>query len=189
MISEALDKAIRFAARAHKDQVRKGSGVPYISHPFAVGMILIQHQFPETWVIAGILHDTIEDTEVTLDDIRREFGDEVADIVEGCSEPEHHTQSWEKRKQHTVDYIQNAPLAVKVVTCADKIHNLQSILMDRKILGDQIWQRFKRDRKKQEWYYRQVASGLVKHLKPQEKHPIFDELVQLVDRVFNEQNI
>ncbi len=183
-----LDRAIRFAADAHRRQIRKGSGIPYISHPVAVAMILQKYGYPLDWVIAGLLHDTIEDTDVTLEEIRREFGNTVADIVEGCTEPEHRNRPWEQRKAHTINYLQNAPLAVRVVTSADKLHNLLSILQDRQVQGEEVWRRFHRARDQQEWYYRELMKSLTMNLDPADRPAIFDELEAAIERVFGPQD-
>ncbi len=154
-----VDRAIELAARAHRQQVRKGTDIPYITHPYAVGMMLARAGCPEEVIAAGILHDTIEDTWVTLDDIREQFGERVASIVEGCSEPDK-AAPWEERKRHTLQYLHDAPWEVRVVACADKLHNLRSIARDYLQAGSQVWSRFKRGRREQEWYYRGLAQVL-----------------------------
>src|SRR5438309_5224597 len=120
-----LDRAIEVAAKAHRNQVRKGTDIPYIAHPYAVGMMLAQAGCPDEVIAAGILHDTVEDTPLTLEEIRQEFGDKVASIVEGCSEPDK-SASWEVRKAHTLEYMRTAPWEVRVVACADKLYNLRT---------------------------------------------------------------
>src|SRR5947209_15832446 len=110
---QMLDLAIETAARAHAGQVRKGTDVPYIAHPYAVGMMLARVGASEEVVAAGILHDTVEDTYLTLDWIRDNFGEKVAMIVEGCSEPDHGSQPWEARKEHTLEYLKTAPWEVR----------------------------------------------------------------------------
>ncbi|MDD2856601.1 MAG: HD domain-containing protein [Desulfuromonadaceae bacterium] len=124
---QRLNLAIQIAANAHKDQLRKGTKTPYISHPYAVGMLLAQSGCSEDAVIAGILHDTVEDTALTLDDIRMQFGDKVAEIVAGCSEHDKELE-WKERKQHTIDYLALASQEIKLVTCADKLHNVTCML-------------------------------------------------------------
>lgn len=89
-----IDFAIEFAAYAHRNQLRKGTEIPYISHPFGVGMILLEAKCNEEVIIAGLLHDTLEDTETTEDDIHSRFGSEVLRLVQGASEPDKHL-SWE----------------------------------------------------------------------------------------------
>ena len=95
-----VDLAIKVAAEAHRDQLRKGSDTPYIVHPLAVGMILRQAGFSEEVVAAGILHDVIEDTSVTYNEIREKFNGRIAELVKSCSEPDR-SLPWEQRKQHT----------------------------------------------------------------------------------------
>ena len=94
-------------------------------------------------VVAGILHDTVEDTSLTLDYIREKFGSGVAQIVQGCSEPDK-SLPWEQRKQHTVEFLKTASLEVRAVTCADKLHNLLTIIADYELVGDNVWDRFSR---------------------------------------------
>src|SRR5438045_7386901 len=97
-----IDLAIEVAARAHYGQVRKGTDIPYISHPYAVGMMLARAGCPEEVIAAGILHDTVEDTYITLEYLRETFGEQVTLIVEGCSEPDHGSAPWEVRKAHSL---------------------------------------------------------------------------------------
>jgi (p)ppGpp synthase/HD superfamily hydrolase len=156
---DLVDKALQIASIAHEGQYRKNTKIPYISHPVAVGMILQEAGYRKEMVAAGILHDTVEDTDLTLEDIEREFGKEIAQLVEGCSEPDK-SLSWEERKQHTIDYLKNAPEEVRVVACADKLHNLRSIQLDAEISGEQVWNRFRRGKQHQEWYYRNVIDSL-----------------------------
>src|SRR5438874_3924659 len=99
-----LDFAIEVAAKAHRGQVRKGTDIPYISHPYAVGMMLARAGYSEEVIAAGILHDTVEDTNITLEYLRETFSEKVALIVEGCSEPHHGSAPWEARKAHTLEY-------------------------------------------------------------------------------------
>ncbi len=159
MSEQIIDEAIEVAAKAHQEQVRKASDVPYISHPFAVGILLARAGCADEIVAAGILHDTFEDTYVTLEYIREKFGDKIASIVEGCSEPDK-SASWEERKRHTLEYLRTAPWEVRVVSCADKLHNARTILAAREEMGDRVWERFKRGRKEQEWYYRGLLESL-----------------------------
>lgn len=150
--SPLVNKALEFSARAHLTQKRKETDIPYITHPYAVGMILANAGCPEELVVAGILHDTVEDTEVTLEQIETEFGKAVADIVAGCSEPDKQL-SWQERKQHTLDYLDDAPKNVRVVVCADKLHNINTIIEEHKRIGDKVWDRFKVGKREQSWYY------------------------------------
>ncbi|MGM0900760.1 HD domain-containing protein [Mesobacillus maritimus] len=159
---DVIEKAVQVATLAHDGQYRKNSKIPYISHPVAVGMILMKAGYPDELVAAGILHDTVEDTTLTLIEIKQWFGGNIAGIVEGCSEPDK-SLSWEERKEHSIQFLKNAPEDIRIVSCADKLHNIRSIL-DRFVLeGEEVWSIFKRGREKQEWYYRSILDSLSHH--------------------------
>ncbi|HSO62167.1 MAG TPA: HD domain-containing protein [Desulfobacterales bacterium] len=152
-----LYDAIELAARVHRGQVRKGTEIPYIVHPLAVAGILIRANFPEHLVIAGILHDTLEDTPVTLEEIRSPFGREVADLVVALSEPDKKAP-WEERKTHTIDHLeQKATPDVLLVAVADKLDNVRAIREGLASDGEAFWLRFNRPRDHQKWYYQRLA--------------------------------
>jgi (p)ppGpp synthase/HD superfamily hydrolase len=152
-----LYDAIELAARAHHGQVRKGTEIPYLVHPLAVAGILIRANCPEHLVIAGILHDTLEDTPVTLKEIQSPFGREVADLVVALSEPDK-KPPWEERKTHTIEYLeQKATLDVLLVSVADKLDNMRAIREGLESAGEAFWLRFNRPRENQEWYYQRLA--------------------------------
>jgi (p)ppGpp synthase/HD superfamily hydrolase len=178
-----IDMAIDFAARAHEGQRRKSDNVPYIAHPVAVAMILQRMACSPEIIAAGLLHDTVEDTAVTLDEIRATFGEAVAAIVAGCTEPGKHN-SWESRKSHTVEHLRSASLAVKLVAAADKYHNLTGTVRQREFAGAAVWDRFNRGVEQQAWYYRSVAASLLANVAEPERYPIFADLTHLVERVF-----
>jgi (p)ppGpp synthase/HD superfamily hydrolase len=157
--SPLVQKALAVAAAAHQGQVRKGSGRPYILHPVAVAQLLAEAGCGDEVVAAGLLHDTLEDTRLTLGELRAWFGAEVASIVAGCSEP-HKSVPWEKRKKHTLKTLPSAPWEVRVVTCADKLDNVLSMAVDREEQGDALWNRFSRGRDDQAWYHRAVVERL-----------------------------
>lgn len=181
-----IEKAIEVATQAHDQQFRKCSGVPYVSHPLMVGIILMRAGCEEELVAAGILHDVVEDTEWTIEDIKEVFGDQVATIVEGCSEPDK-SLSWEERKQHTIEFLKYAPLEVKLVSGADKLHNSLSILEEQRRLGERVWETFKRGREKQAWYYHELVDSLCMGLYDQHKKLfIFEDLRHTVTQLFGE---
>lgn len=153
-----IDKALAIAAIAHRNQVRKGTDIPYFVHPVRVGMILQEYGCSEDVICAGILHDTVEDTNMTLSILALEFNDNVARIVEGCSEP-NKGAPWEERKQHTIAEIKKVDKEIGHVICADKLHNLKSIIEDKKMIGDSIWSRFNRGTENQEWYYKGIIES------------------------------
>lgn len=181
---DIVNRAIEFAAEAHRDQVRKGTNTPYITHPYAVGLILTRADFDPEVVAAGILHDTIEDTTTTLDDLRARFGERVAGIVEGASEPDRGA-TWEERKEHTLHYLRTAPYEIRAVACADKLHNLTTIADAHSIEGEAVWSRFKRSRTAQAWYYRGLVDSLC-NIVPEGQQPVpfCADFSALVERVF-----
>jgi (p)ppGpp synthase/HD superfamily hydrolase len=176
---DIIEKALKTAAKAHEKQYRKGTDIPYITHPVAVGMILMKAGYSEELVAAGILHDTVEDTELSLQDIEQLFGLNIAQMVEGCSEPDK-SLSWEERKKHTIEYLGAAPEEIRVVACADKLHNIRSITGDIDQFGDQVWGRFKRGKEQQKWYYTQVIESLGQ----QSSFQLLDQLKLEVERLF-----
>ncbi|MDD3627322.1 MAG: HD domain-containing protein [bacterium] len=162
-------KAIKFAADAHTGQFRKGTKIPYISHPINVMKILCEYDCSQDVIIAGILHDTVEDTSVTIEHIEEVFGKNVSDIVRGASEPEKLKKdpqtnvSWKERKQHTIDFIKkDATLEQLLVSCADKLDNSHAILDDFNKLGDKLWKRFNAGKDEQKWYYSELSKAFRK---------------------------
>ena len=135
---DLVEKSIVFAAKAHREQNRKGTDIPYITHPFAVGMLLQKAKCSEEVIAAGILHDTLEDTATYYEDLTENFGVRVADLVVAASE---HDKSlpWEERKQHTIDSLKDASREEIQVIVADKLHNLRSIHKDYLANGEIIW--------------------------------------------------
>ena len=180
-----IDRAIGFAARAHEGQRRKtGFHMPYIAHPFGVAMILQQMGCTEKVVAAGLLHDTVEDTKVKLSDIRSLFGNEVADIVELCTEPPKKRYSWEQRKRHMILILKDAPIDVKLVMAADKYHNLSHTLSNIRYQNEKIWKNFGRDKENQAWYYRSVYKSIVTGIPDPAGYPIFEKLKITIDTLF-----
>ncbi|WP_160723779.1 HD domain-containing protein [Bacillus sp. USDA818B3_A] len=176
---DVIEKSLQVAAKAHDKQRRKGSDIPYIVHPVAVGMMLMKAGFNDSLVAAGILHDTVEDTGLTLNDIEKEFGTEITKIVEGCSEPDK-SLSWDQRKAHTIEYLKTAPIEIRAVACADKLHNVRSITNDYGRMGEEIWSRFNAGKEKQEWYY----TNIVNSLRCQDSFPLIEELEVAVQNLF-----
>lgn len=159
-------KAIWLVAEAHDGQFRKGSRLPYITHLMNVMKILIEQDCEDEIVSAGILHDTLEDTDVVYEDIEKLFGLRVAELVKGASEvrePAHSYNgkaSWKTRKEHTIRFLLNeATHDQLLVTCADKLDNITSIQADYKRLGELLWERFNAGRSEQQWYYTAIASA------------------------------
>ena len=149
-------KAIEFSTKAHTGLYRKGTKIPYITHPLNVAQMLIEYECPESVVTAGILHDTLEDTQATVDDIRDAFGYEVADLVNAVSEP-NKSDTWENRKAHTIKHLKTASPEVLMISLADKMDNIKKIREDYEKIGNKVWERFNRPKEKQKWYYETLA--------------------------------
>jgi len=157
--------AIEFAAAAHRGQYRKGSQIPYLMHPLSAARTVIDAGCAEHVVAAAILHDIIEDTPHTADDIRSRFGGRVAELVEACSEPNHSQDSWEVRKQRTVDLLSTTEdQEILMVAIADKLDNIRSIREDFALRGEETWKRFRRGRDKQAWYYRSLGDAFSRRM-------------------------
>ncbi|MCC7155654.1 MAG: HD domain-containing protein [Bryobacterales bacterium] len=149
--------AIQFAAAAHSGQYRKGSRVPYIVHPIGVARTLLEIGCAEHVAVAGVLHDVVEDTHIKLVEVRVRFGRQVADLVEAASEPDRSLR-WEDRKQHTIEFLGQAPEESLLIGLCDKLDNLRSIRQDLTLSGDEVWDRFRRPRESQQWYYESLSA-------------------------------
>ena len=153
-----LNTAIEFATQKHSGQFRKATAIPYIVHPLEVLQILYSMRADTNLMIAGVLHDTVEDTDTTLDEIREIFGDDVAELVASNSEDK--SKSWDERKLHTITELATADVRVKMLIMADKLSNVRSIAYDYAIKGDELWTRFNAPKEKQAWYYDGILDAL-----------------------------
>lgn len=178
-----VEKARDFAIKAHKGQVRKGEvEKPMIIHPINVANILEEYNFDENVIAAGYLHDVVEDTNYTIDDIENNFGKDVASLVMGDTEPDK-SLSWEERKKHTIESIKNLDLRHKAVVCTDKISNLEDLKFLFEINGEYNFKAFKRGFNEQKWYYTSVYESLI--LNEDKNNPMFVRLKELIDYIFN----
>ncbi len=175
--TEKFEEALVYAARLHRDQTRKGTGVPYVTHLLAVAAIVGENEGTEDEVISALLHDAPEDAggERRLAEIRDHFGAPVADIVAGCSDTyEDPKPPWRERKEAYLEHLAGAPPSVRLVSAADKLHNARSVLADYRAVGDDLWARFNGGRDGTLWYYRAVADALAGD------GPVADELGRVV---------
>jgi len=178
-MSSRCEQALVFATQLHKEQRRKGSGVPYISHLLAVTALVIEHGGDEDEAIAALLHDAIEDQGGPLarEEIRRRFGGRVTEIVVGCTDSETIPKPpWKERKRAYIARLGEASASVRLVSAADKLHNARSILNDHRTLGEEIWQRFAGRKEGTLWYYRSVLDVLSQA----GKTPLVEELDRVV---------
>ena len=153
-----IQKAIIFATLKHEGQKRKGTEIPYIVHPMEVMQILTEMQCTERVIIAGILHDTLEDTDTTPEEIEKLFGSDVLAIVQ--TESEDKSKTWRERKQATIDHLKNAGAETRLVCFADKLSNIRSMYRDKLEIGAELWKRFNADKDSIEWYYRGIADAV-----------------------------
>ncbi len=152
-----IQRAVLFAAEKHKTQLRKGTNIPYIVHPIGVMEILMRVGASNDAIVAGILHDTIEDTNTTYDELRKTFGKRVADIVMAASESDK-SLPWETRKKNAIAALRKCrDEDILAVIFADKTHNLQSIHHDWLLEHERVWNRFKHGEYDQLWYYGQIC--------------------------------
>lgn len=159
-LSDDILNAAEFAMLAHMGQKRKGSGELYIGHSLGVAGILIENNASEEVIIAGLLHDVVEDTPRTLKDIEDNFGSRVAELVEGASEPDK-SLSWEERKEHTIHTLgQTKDKELKELVCADKLFNIREMAKDYSDKGEEAWSVFKRGEISQAWYFTSIAETM-----------------------------
>ena len=159
---EKFGEALDYAVRVHRDQRRKGTEVPYVTHLLAAAAIVGENGGTEDEVVAALLHDAPEDQggRERLEDIRERFGDEVADIVAGNTDTfEDPKPPWRERKETYIVHIGHAPESVRLVSAADKLHNARTILADLRIVGDELWQRFTGGKEGTLWYYRALVTA------------------------------
>jgi len=183
--TELLDRAIIFAVKAHAGTERRGKGYPYIVHPLEAVEIVATMTADQELLAAAALHDTVEDTEVTVDQIRAEFGERIAALVAdesdtfeaGVSEED----SWHSRKHVAIERLARASHDAKIVALGDKLSNMRAIARDYAVKGDELWNIFHaKDPKDHEWHYR----GLADSLRELEDTFAFKEFESLINQVF-----
>ena len=189
-LSSRFTSAVDYARTLHIER-RKGSDIPYMAHLLGVAPLLMGDEghtsclVTEDMVIASILHDAAEDHGglPRLKDIEHNFGSNVARMVEGLSdsltEDPHNKQSWEERKKAYVQRLCEEPADVQLISAADKLYNARAILEDYREIGPRIWERFKRGRREQIWYF----DELLKVYKSSESSRIVDELERVVNEI------
>lgn len=178
---ELIDYAIYFATKAHNGQKRKTEkDVDMIFHPFTVGMILQRANASTNAVIAGILHDVVEDTKYTIEDIVKEFGQDIANIVDEVSENK--SLEWKERKQEAIDKIKTASLDGKLVECADKISNLECLYSLYQEEGENVWNSFNKPKEEQKWYYTNMYDAVI--MNTDNNSDLFYRYKKILDKLF-----
>ena len=184
-----LDHAIIFATKAHSGTPRKGTNVPYIVHPIEAAAIVSAMTDDEEVIAAAVLHDVIEDTEATREDLLARFGRRITDLVMNESEDKRRNLpaalTWKTRKQETITFLETeADTDAKMLALADKLANLRAIYRDQCIIGDKVWERFnEKDKNMHAWMYRSIAAAL----EELRDHPMWQEYNRLVEEVFGKE--
>ena len=160
-LSPLFEEALHFALDVHKNQLRKGTQVPYVSHLLAVASVVLDYGGDEDEAIAALLHDSVEDCSVDPEEIRTRFGDKAANIVVACTDSFEKNPSkkppWRLRKEAYLQRLQTALPPALRVSAADKLHNARSIVKDHREVGDEVWNRFKVGGREALWYYEQLV--------------------------------
>ena len=178
-LSDRFCSALDYAARLHSAQTRKGTPVPYVAHLLAVSSLVLEHGGDEDEAIAALLHDAVEDQggAATAREIRRRFGDRVAEIVLACSDTEVTPKPpWRPRKEAHLERLRSAPSSALLVAAADKLHNARTILGEYRHQGEGVWARFNGGREGTLWYYR----ATLELLNGRAAGPLVEELARVV---------
>jgi (p)ppGpp synthase/HD superfamily hydrolase len=157
-------KAFLFAAEKHAGQARKASTIPYIAHLMGVASIVLEAGGDEDLAIAALLHDVVEDCggAPMLKEVRRRYGARVAKVVEGCTDADTYPKPpWRERKEKYIRQLRKADADTRLVSAADKLNNVRSILTDYRAIGEAVWPRFKGGRDGTLWYYRTLREAFL----------------------------
>lgn len=181
-----FDKAVKFATEAHSGTERRGKGYPYIIHPMEAASIVATITNDPEMLVAALLHDTVEDTDVTLEQIRELFGERVAILVKNETAPLL-DEPWHSKKEAQLAQLAAAPYDSKVVALGDKLSNMRGIALDYRQKGDKIWSLFHapNGKKDVEWYYRSLGEALSEL---SETLP-YKEYMRLLEETFNTSDI
>lgn len=160
-----FEKAIIFAVNAHRGMVRKLAESPYITHPMEVAAIASTMTSDEYVLAAAVLHDVVEDTDVTMEEIREEFGERVAFFVAGDTEDKLNerpaSETWKERKMQTIQHLANCTVEEKIIVLSDKLSNIRSMYREWVVKGEAIWLSFnQKDPAQHYWYYKTIAESL-----------------------------
>jgi GTP pyrophosphokinase len=159
-------RAFEFAFKKHQKQVRKASTIPYIAHLMGVTSLVLEAGGDEDLAIAALLHDVVEDCGGVpmLKEVRRRFGKRVAHVVAGCTDADTYPKPpWQERKEQYIEQLKHADADTRLVSAADKLNNLRSILSDYRAIGESVWSRFNGGRDGTLWYYRTLRDVFLRH--------------------------
>lgn len=160
-----FQRAFEFAAKQHSGQTRKASTIPYIAHLMGVASLVFEAGGDEDLAIAALLHDVVEDCggAPMLKQIRRRFGNKVAKIVDGCTDAYGLPKPpWHDRKVSYINRLKKEDDETRLVSAADKLNNVRSILSDYRVIGESVWSRFNGGRDGTLWYYRTLRDEFLR---------------------------
>jgi (p)ppGpp synthase/HD superfamily hydrolase len=164
-LGSRFHRAFLFAAEKHAGQARKASTIPYIAHLMGVASLVLEFGGDEDLAIAALLHDVVEDCGgiPMLKEVRRRFGSRVAKIVDGCTDSNNNPKPpWRERKETYLKHLKKADTGTRLVSAADKLNNVRSILSDHRDVGEAIWDRFNGGRDGTLWYYRALLDEFLR---------------------------
>ena len=176
-------KAINFACQKHKNQVRKSNGIPFVSHLMEITYILTKYNCSENVIAAGILHDVLEDTPTTEQELLENFGPEITELVNSNSEDK--SKSWKERKQHTINQIAYLSPEKMQLLCADKISNVTSLIDEVTQQGEKVWQVFNASKQDSLWYYTTIYETLKLHMQPNDMLNYYGEVINQLLKINN----
>lgn len=184
-LGRRFEQALLFAARQHNGQTRKASAIPYVGHLLGVASLVLEAGGDEDLAIAALLHDVVEDCggRPMLKQVRRRFGPRVAHVVDGCTDAYAEPKPpWYERKGKYLKRLRMEDDEVRLVSCADKLHNVGTILRDYREVGESVWERFRGKRDGTLWYYRALA----KEFRRGKPNRLVQELVRTVGELERE---
>lgn len=184
--SSVVDEAVKFAVEAHHNQKRNGHDIPYIVHPLEAMAIVATMSEDEELLAAAVMHDVIEDTIYTYEDIEKRFNKRIADIVQAESDitvfDSDALTNWLARKKVAIEKLKNAPIEVQIVALGDKLSNMRAMYRDYQVVKDELWNRFHvKDFEMHKWRYNE----LVKAFDKVTDFIAYKEFAYLVNEVFN----
>ena len=182
-LSRKFEEALVYASVVHAGQIRKATGIPYIAHLLGVASIAFEYGADEDQGIGALLHDTAEDAggAARIDDIRVRFGEKVATIVEGCTDTlETPKPPWRERKEKYLAHLKETDASTRLVSAADKLFNVRSILRELRQRGDAVWARFSGGKKDRLWYYRALVTAFRQY---GDHSDLIDELNRVVTEI------
>lgn len=183
---ELFEKALAFALKAHEGQIRKRDDIPFILHPCEAASIAATLTTDREILAAVLPHDTVEDTDTTIDEVRKELGDRVAELVSGETENQYEdlsrSESWKRRKEESLAHLKSTDdVGVKIMWLADKLSNMRSFNRQYLQEGDAMWEHYnQKDKEQQAWYYHTIAE----HLNEFADTAAYKEYIALMNNIF-----